>query len=210
MTDSLLERLPRAVRALDDPPSPRRGSDDTDSSHSDVVDLLPPECDRAPAAVLVPIVNRDGTLSVLLTRRTDHLAQHAGQVSFPGGRSEADDADAVATALRETREEVGIDSALVMPFGYLDALETVSGFCVTPVVAWLDAAYHARPDPREVAEVFEVPLEFFLVPGNLRRLRVEYRGRPREVLEFARSGPRIWGATATMLMNLVRRLEATS
>jgi 8-oxo-dGTP pyrophosphatase MutT (NUDIX family) len=210
MTDSLLERLPRAVRALDDPPSPRRGSDRTDPPHSDVADLLPPGCDRAAAAVLVPIVNRNGALSVLLTRRTDHLAQHAGQVSFPGGRSEAGDADAVATALRETHEEVGIDSALVVPFGYLDALETVSGFCVTPVVAWLDAAYHAQPDPHEVAEVFEVPLEFFLVPANLRRLRIEYRGRPREVLEFARAGPRIWGATATMLLNLVRRLEATA
>jgi 8-oxo-dGTP pyrophosphatase MutT (NUDIX family) len=210
MTDSLLERLPRAVRALDDPPTRRSGSHHTDHDDSDVANLLPPESDRAAAAVLVPIVNRAGSLSVLLTRRTDHLAQHAGQVSFPGGRSEADDADAVATALRETREEVGIDSALVVPFGYLDVLETVSGFCVTPVVAWLDAAYHAQPDPHEVAEVFEVPLEFFLVPGNLRRLRIEYRGRPREVLEFTRSGPRIWGATATMLLNLVHRLEETA
>ena len=209
MTDSLLERLPRAVRALDDPPAPRSRSRRADPAHSDIADLLPPESDRAAAAVLVPIVNRDGALSVLLTRRTEDLAQHAGQVSFPGGRSEVDDVDAIATALRETREETGIDPALVVPFGYLDVLETVSGFCVTPVVAWLDAAYHARPDPHEVAEIFEVPLEYFLVPGNLRRLRIEYRGRPREVLEFARSGPRIWGATAAMLLNLVRRLEAT-
>lgn len=205
MKDSLLQRLPRAVRALDDPP-PGRGSPD----HSDLNDLLPPETDRAAAAVLVPIINRSGVLSVLLTRRTEQLAQHAGQVSFPGGRSEAGDADAIATALRETHEEVGIASALVDPFGYLDILETVSGYCVTPVVAWLDAGYQARPDPREVAEIFEVPLEFFLVPENLRRLRVEYRGRPREILEFAYSGPRIWGATATMLANLVRRLETTT
>jgi 8-oxo-dGTP pyrophosphatase MutT (NUDIX family) len=204
MIDSLLERLPRAVRGLDDPPPAHS------ENHSDFNDLLPPEGDRAAAAVLVPIINRAGVLSVLLTRRTDDLAQHAGQVSFPGGRSEAGDTDAIATALRETREEVGIDSALLVPFGYLDALETVSGFCVTPVVAWLDPAYHAQPDPHEVAEIFEVPLEFFLVPGNLRRLRVEYRGRPREVLEFAYSGPRIWGATAAMLVNLVRRLEAAS
>jgi 8-oxo-dGTP pyrophosphatase MutT (NUDIX family) len=202
MKDSLLQRLPRAVRALDDPP-PARGSPD----HSDLDDLLPPESDRAAAAVLVPIINRGGVLSVLLTRRTDHLAQHAGQVSFPGGRCEAGDANAIATALRETHEEVGIEPALVDPFGYLDILETVSGYCVTPVVAWLDAGYQATPDPREVAEIFEVPLEFFLVPENLRRLRVEYRGRPREILEFAYSGPRIWGATATMLANLVRRLD---
>jgi 8-oxo-dGTP pyrophosphatase MutT (NUDIX family) len=204
MIDSLLERLPRAVRGLDDPPAARS------ENHSEFNDLLPPEGDRAAAAVLVPIINRDGVLSVLLTRRTDDLAQHAGQVSFPGGRSEIGDADAIATALRETREEVGIDSTLLVPFGYLDAMETVSGFCVTPVVAWLDPAYHARPDPREVAEIFEVPLEFFLVPENLRRLRVEYRGRSREVLEFAYSGPRIWGATAAMLVNLVRRLEAAA
>jgi len=165
--------------------------------------------EHAAAAVLVPIINRSGSLSVLLTRRTDHLATHAGQVSFPGGRSEADDADAIATALRETHEEVGIEPALLRPFGYLDCLETVSGFCVTPVVAWLDSGYSARPDPHEVAEVFEVPLELFLLPQNLRRVRIEYRGKPREILEFAHDGPRIWGATATMLFNLVRRLEKT-
>ncbi len=203
MTDSLLRRLPRAVRPLDDPPA---AIGDHEASGFD--DLLPPQ--RAAAAVLVPIVNRAGVLSVLLTRRTDHLAQHAGQVSFPGGRSEPSDCDAIATALRETLEEVGIEPLLIEPFGYLDILETVSGYCVTPVVAWLDAAYKAQPDPHEVAEIFEVPLEFFLAPENLRRLRVEYRGRPREILEFARVGPRIWGATATMLLNLVQRLEATA
>ena len=203
MIDSLLRRLPRAVRPLDDPPA---AAGDHDAS--DLDDLLPPT--RAAAAVLVPLVNRSGSLSVLLTRRTDHLARHAGQVSFPGGRCEPADCDAVATALRETLEEVGIESALIEPFGYLDILETVSGYCVTPVVAWLDAAYKAHPDPHEVAEIFEVPLEFFLAPENLRRLQVEYRGRPREILEFAHVGPRIWGATATMLFNLVRRLEATT
>jgi 8-oxo-dGTP pyrophosphatase MutT (NUDIX family) len=201
VSDSLLQRLPRAVRPLDDPPSPDGGNS------MDVQDLLAAET-RA-AAVLVPIVKRADGLAVLLTRRTDHLTQHAGQVSFPGGRAEADDADAVATALRETREEVGIDTSLLEPFGYLDCLETVSGYCVTPVVAWLEPDYRAQPDPYEVAEVFEVPLEFFLVPENLRRMRVEYRGRPREILEFAYSGPRIWGATAAMLLNLVRRLETT-
>lgn len=199
MNGSLQLRLPRAVRPLDDPPSPTRLADDEDAGAA-----------RSAAAVLVPIVNRSGDLSVLLTRRTDHLAQHAGQVSFPGGRSEADDADAVATALRETREEVGIGGELLSPFGYLDCLETVSGYCVTPVVAWLDACYRARPDPHEVAEVFEMPLGFFLDRENLRRMRVVYRGRPREILEFAHEGPRIWGATATMLFDLVRRLEATS
>lgn len=202
MTDSLLQRLPRAVRALDDPPGPGTAPD------PDLRDLLPSVI-RA-ASVLVPVVARADGPAILLTRRTDHLTLHAGQVSFPGGRAEPCDADAIATALRETNEEVGIDSRLVRPFGYLDSLETISGYCVTPVVAWLDADYRAQPDPREVAEIFEVPLAFFLAPENLRRLRVEYRGRPREVLEFAWPGPRIWGATAAMLLNLVRRMEATA
>jgi 8-oxo-dGTP pyrophosphatase MutT (NUDIX family) len=195
---TLADRLRRAVRPLDDPPHP-----DGDSAPDD--DLFDGE--RATAAVLVPIVCRE-SLSILLTRRTDHLARHAGQVSFPGGRSEPDDVDAIATALRETREETGIAPQLLEPFGFLDGLDTVSGYCVTPVVAWLDPGYRAQPDPHEVAEVFEVPLAVFLAPENLRRLRVEYRGKPREILEFAHSGPRIWGATATMLFNLVRRLEA--
>jgi len=198
----LEQRLPRAVRPLEDPPAPGSG----EAEHAD----WPADLEHAAAAVLVPIVNRAGTLSILLTRRTDHLAKHAGQVSFPGGRAEAQDTDAIATALRETLEEVGIGPALLQPFGYLDCLQTVSGFCVTPVVAWLDPGYCARPDPQEVAEVFEVPLELFLQPQNLRRLRIEYRGRPREILEFAHDGPRIWGATATMLFNLVRRLEKTA
>lgn len=201
MTDSLRERLPRAVRALDDPPALRGWNRD------ELSDLLPRK--GAAAAVLVPIVDRADALSVLLTRRTEGLAQHGGQVSFPGGRVEPDDADAVAAALRETREEIGIDTPLLQPFGFLDCLETVSGFCVTPVVAWVDAGYRATPDPREVAEVFEVPLALFLAPENLRRQQVEYRGRPREILEFAHAGPRIWGATAMMLLNLVKRLEAT-
>ena len=202
MSEVLLQRLPRAVRSLDDPPSPGAAPD------PDLRDVLPSVI-RA-AAVLVPVVRRAEGASLLFTRRTDHLTQHAGQVSFPGGRAEPHDPDAVATALRETNEEVGIDARLLQPFGYLDCLETISGYCVTPVVAWLDARYRAQPDPREVAEIFEVPLAFFLAPENLRRMRVEYRGRPREVLEFAWAGPRIWGATAAMLLNLVRRLEATT
>jgi 8-oxo-dGTP pyrophosphatase MutT (NUDIX family) len=200
LSATLAQRLERAVRPLADPPGPLGWN------HAELSDLLA-DATRAPAAVLVPIVRRD-ELSVLLTQRTDHLARHAGQVSFPGGRSEPDDADAVATALRETREEVGIDPTLVVPFGYLDCLETVSGYCVTPVVAWLDAGYRVQPDPREVADVFEVPLDVFLTPSKLRRTRMQFRGRARDVLEFDHPGPRIWGATAMMLHNLVERLGA--
>jgi len=160
--------------------------------------------------VLVPIVARTEGFSVLLTRRTEHLSAHGGQVSFPGGRVESEDADAIAAALRETREEVGIGAELLRPFGYLDSLETISGFWVTPVVAWLDPSYHAQPDLNEVAHVFEVPLDSFLLAGNLRTLPMSFRGRPREVFEFAHDSERIWGATAAMLLNLVRRLEAVA
>lgn len=203
MNEALGRQLLRAVRALDDPPGSRGWN------HADLEDVLETS-ERAPAAVLVPIVDRPEGFSVLLTRRTDHLSAHAGQVSFPGGRMEAADADAIATALRETHEEVGIGAELVRPFGYLDSLETVSGFWVTPVVAWLDAGYRAQPDPNEVAHVFEVPLDFFLSAGNLRQLRLSFRGRPREVFEFTHASERIWGATAAMLLNLVRRLEAVA
>lgn len=203
MNHPLSQRLLRAVRALSDPPAMRGWN------HAELRDLLPsPE--RSPAAVLVPIIDRAGELSVLLTRRTDHLSQHAGQVSFPGGRMEPADADAVAAALRETYEETGIGAAELEPFGYLDCLETVSGFCVTPVVAWLASGYRAQPDPREVAEIFEVPLALFLQSGNLQRTRVQFRGQEREILEYTHAGPRIWGATAMMLLNLVRRIESAA
>jgi 8-oxo-dGTP pyrophosphatase MutT (NUDIX family) len=200
---ALALRLRRAVRSLDDPPSAPGWN------HAELSDLLgaPP---RRAAAVLVAFVTRSNGLSILFTRRTEHLAQHAGQISFPGGGVDPGDHDAVATALRETQEEVGIDHAQMRPFGFLDCLETVSGFCVTPVVAELDANYRPMPNPHEVAEVFEVPLEFFLDPSNLRRRRVEYRGRPRDIFEFQPAGKNIWGVTAAILLSLVRRMEAVT
>ena len=126
-----------------------------------------------------------------------------------GGGIESADANSVAAALRETREEVGIDAALVQPFGYLDCFETISGYCVTPVVAQIDPAYRATPDPHEVADVFEAPLAFFLDPANLRQRRLDWQGRTRDVFEFAYNDRIIWGATAAMLLSLVRRIEAT-
>lgn len=176
---------------------------------AEIADLLP---DRGlvPAAVLVGLVPRADGLQVLLTRRNDDMRHHAGQVSFPGGRIESSDCDACAAALRETFEEVGLDKARITPLGWLDPLATITGFAVRPLVATITPDYVARPDPREVAEVFEVPLDHLMTASNLRHKRIDWRGRPREVLEYVaddRHRQRIWGATASILYNLRQRLE---
>jgi 8-oxo-dGTP pyrophosphatase MutT (NUDIX family) len=178
-------------------------------NHQEIVDLLPEGRELVEAAVLVGLVPRASGAQVLLTRRTDALRNHAGQVSFPGGRIEPDDADAVAAARRETFEEVGITPSQIMPLGYLDAFTTITGFRVLPVVATIDSDYVAQPDPNEVADVFEVPLDFLLDPSNLASLSLEHRGRPRQVWEFSYPGQRIWGVTAAILLNLRERLAAT-
>lgn len=162
----------------------------------------------AEAAVLVGLVPRATGTVVVLTRRTDSLRHHPGQVSFPGGRIEPSDRDAVAAAIRETGEELGITPFQITPLGFLDPLSTITGFRVLPLVATIDPLYVARPDPNEVADVFEVPLAFLLDPANLATHVLDYRGRPREVFEFRYPAQRIWGATASMLLNLRERLEA--
>ena len=139
------------------------------------------------------------------------LRHHAGQVSFPGGRIEPHDVDAVAAAVRETGEEIGLAASQIIPLGLLDPLWTITGFRVLPVVAMIEPDYVARPDPGEVDEVFETPLAFLLDPANLATLEVEFGGRPRRVLEFVDRGEpqrRIWGATASILFNLRERLAA--
>lgn len=173
-------------------------------NHADMTELLG-STQRQPAAVLVGF--REGVQPrLVLTVRTDHLPSHAGQVAFPGGRSEPDDGDAITTALRESEEEIGLDRALVTPLGYLDCFETISGFCITPVVAKIAAEAQLYPAPDEVAEVFEVPLAFLLEPANLRRYTMEFRGHHRPMVEFVHGGHRIWGATAAMLLNLLQRM----
>jgi 8-oxo-dGTP pyrophosphatase MutT (NUDIX family) len=158
-----------------------------------------------PASVLIGL--REGVQPrVILTVRTSNLTAHAGQVAFPGGRRDAGDGDAVATALRESEEEIGLDRALASPLGYLDVFETISGFRVTPVVARIAGAARLHPSPDEVEEVFEVPLAFFLEPANLRRYTMDYRGLRREMVEFVHGGHRIWGATAAILLNLLQRM----
>ncbi len=190
-----------SLRRLDDPPSLPGWN------HAELADLLG-DTVRTPAAVLVPLVRRGAMSSLLFTRRNEGMRTHAGQVSFPGGRIERDDADVIAAALRETEEETGILRGLVRPLGFLDCFETISGFAVTPVVAEVAPDYVLAPDPREVAEVFEVPLPFLLDVANLRRSEIDWRGRRREIYEYEYDGRRIWGATAAMLVNLLRRMEA--
>lgn len=173
-------------------------------NHSDMAELLG-NVPRRPAAVLVGV--REGVQPrLVLTVRTDHLHDHAGQVAFPGGRTDPEDADAIATALRESEEEIGLTPKLVTPLGFLDRFETVSGYCITPVVARIDPDARLYPAPDEVAEVFEVPLSFFLEPANLRRYTMEFRGHRRDMVEFVHGGHRIWGATAAMVFNLLQRM----
>ncbi len=169
----------------------------------------------AHAAVLVPLVQRGDTLHVLLTRRTDHLRDHAGQVSFPGGRREADDADPAATALREAEEEVGLPRHRVEVIGQMPDYTTVTHFVVTPVVALVQPPFDLALDRFEVAEAFEVPLPFLMNPAHHRRHVFSFEGGQRQFLSMPWQGlgadglPReyfIWGATAAMLRNLYRFL----
>ena len=159
-----------------------------------------------PAAVLLPIIARtDPTL--LFTRRTAHLARHAGQVSFPGGRWHPEDSSLTATALRETQEETSIEPNRISVAGFLDPYETGTGFAILPVVALVDEGFSLRPDPHEVAEIFEVPLAFLLDPANCRKGSRAWRGHQREFYTFAWRGHNIWGATAAILVNLRERLS---
>ncbi len=197
-----LERLPRALHPLATPPS------GPGWNLEELRDLLPdPQAALRPASVLIALVERSGQQQVVLTRRTEALRHHAGQISFPGGRIEASDIDPVAAALREAHEEVGLLPAHATPLGYLDPFATITGFHVYPVVARVHPDFVARRDPSEVDEVFEAPLSFLLEPGNARRFEVDYRGRKRSLVEFLYRDYRIWGATAAMLVNLRERLE---
>jgi 8-oxo-dGTP pyrophosphatase MutT (NUDIX family) len=165
------------------------------------------EGDPTPAAVLVPLVNRPAGLHVLLTQRSADLADHAGQISFPGGRVETHDESHAAAALREAAEEIGLAPERVDLLGQLADYETVTAYRVAPIVGWIEPPLSLTPDPLEVSEIFEVPLVFLLDPENQKRhfrmigtLRRDYWAIP--------YGDRyIWGATAAMLMILDRTLR---
>lgn len=196
--DDPLSIVAAAVRPLSEPPQ------GPGWNYREMVELIG-DAPRRAAAVLLGW--REGVQPrLVLTVRNDSLQAHAGQVAFPGGRTDPEDADAVATALRESEEEIGLDRQLVTPLGYLDSFDTISGYRITPVVARVAPEARLYPAPAEVAEVFEVPLAFFLDPANLRRYTMEFRGYRRDMVEFIHGGHRIWGATAAMLVNLLQRM----
>lgn len=159
-----------------------------------------------PAGVLIPVIERRNSLTVLLTRRSAELKHHAGQISFPGGRMEAHDPDIQATALRETHEEVGIAPDKVAVIGYLEPMPTVTGYAVTPVIGVIESPDALTIDHREVELAFEVPLAFLLDKRNARAGEREFRGRKVAIIEFIYEQHRIWGATAYMLVELREKL----
>src|SRR4051794_37360692 len=158
------------------------------------------------AAVLIPVIAHPQGLTVLFTQRTPHLRSHSGQVSFPGGRAESGDADAEFTALRETEEEIGLSPSAVEVLGRLPDYRTRTGYRVTPVVGLLTPPVAFRPDPNEVAEIFEVPLAFLLDERNRQRRTREFQGQPVGYYVFEYGEKVIWGATAGMLVNLHKML----
>ncbi len=194
MAPELLERLRQRLRA---------GLQAIHGSDHSVAGVYPPlDQSLRPAAVLVPLVARASEPHIILTRRSEQLAHHPGQVSFPGGRSEPGDADAVATALREAEEEIGLPPSLVDILGILPDYRTVTGFLVTPVVGVLTGPFEPQADPFEVAEVFEVPLAFVLDASNHQRHRRRIGDQEREFFVLPYQDHFIWGATAAMLVNL--------
>jgi 8-oxo-dGTP pyrophosphatase MutT (NUDIX family) len=158
------------------------------------------------AAVLMPIIDRPAELTLLLTQRTQHLSAHAGQISLPGGRREPEDSTPVETALRETREEVGILPDEVRVIGAMDCYETRTGFLITPIVGLVAPDYTLVPNTNEVEEVFEVPLAFLLDPRNHKTHSREYKGMRYHFHAMPYHDYYIWGATAAMLKNLYREL----
>ena len=155
-----------------------------------------------PAAVLVPLVAREREMTVLLTQRTEDMPSHAGQIAFPGGRRQEEDVDAAATALRETEEEVGLSRSFVEVIGAVDRYRTGTGYEITPIVGIVRPGFTIHADPREVADVFEVPLAHFLDERNHRSDSRVWQGRERRYYAMPYGERYIWGATAGMLKNL--------
>lgn len=169
-------------------------------------DDVPPTSELIDAAVLIAITDR-AEPGVILTRRTDTLRRHAGQVAFPGGRIDPEDADAVAAALREAEEEIALPRDAVEVVGITDRFRTGTGYRIVPVVGVVPPDLPLVPHEAEVAAVFEVPLAFLLDPANHRETSAEWQGHTRRFYEIPWPDHRIWGATAGMVVNLSRRLQ---
>jgi 8-oxo-dGTP pyrophosphatase MutT (NUDIX family) len=184
-------------------PSSKRSDFDLDPKWRE---SLSPERILWPAAVLIPIIERRDGLQVLFTRRADHLARHAGQVSFPGGRVNDGEDDPVAAALRETEEEVGLSRSFVEVKGELDRYETGTGFAIHPFVALVREGFALTIDASEVAEAFEVPLTFLMDRSNHEQQTTTWQGRERRFYAMTYGSHYIWGATAGILVNLHQRL----
>lgn len=194
--------LPDALEAEDG--ATRRGDHDLDSgSTKDTA-----EASFRLAAVLVPVVDREGAATVILTLRAAHLPAHAGQIAFPGGTRTQDDATLTETALREAEEEIGLARGLVRPIARLDTYHTRTGFRVVPILSVVSPGLTLVPDAREVADVFEVPLQFLMTVANHQRHSVEWQGRQREFYAMPYGERYIWGATAGILRIMYERLYA--
>lgn len=209
--DRILARVDRVAPPLETLLAPRmalaeagrlRGDHDMNPEDDDA-----PAVRLRPAAVLVPIVEHASGPTVLLTRRSDNLGNHAGQVAFPGGKIEAGETPKEA-ALREADEEVGLKSSFVEVAGFLDSYETGTGFRILPVVAFVRPGFTLEVHDGEVAEVFEVPLSFLMDPENHERHSATWRGKKREYYAMPYNGHYIWGATAGMLKNMYDRIFA--
>ena len=188
----------------------RRSGEELAGDHAFKSDWIDPDPARVlrDAAVLVPIINRPAGLSVVLTKRADHLNSHAGQVSFPGGRAEDGDGSLEETALRETEEEIGLTRNFITLKGSLDRYETGTGYSIHPVVGFVEEGFDLVVDQGEVAEVFEVPLSFLMDPKNHLRHSAVWKGKRREYYAMPYGEYYIWGATAGMLVNLYKRVFA--
>ena len=191
--ETIAERLARPA------PAP-----DADDLH---IVTIPPGNRVTEAAVMMPLVPRSAGMHVLLTQRTAHLSDHAGQISFPGGRVEPHDRSREETALRETEEEIGLGRDHVTLLGRLPEYEIPSGFRITPVVGWVEPPFELELDAFEVAACFEAPLDHFLDITRYQRREYRFRGRHRHYMAIPYEGRYIWGATAAMLYSFARVLQ---